>query len=352
MTRRQLAGAIVHTHEVAVTCVGILSYEGAEEHFNAVLQRSNELNRAWIDLFACDAYHVHDAQEHRLWYACREGYRQFEIVQQCVAHGWDPNFVDSANGENPLMIAIKTGHAVVAISLLKLGVVDVTARNFLGQTAFHLACEKGQAGTLAALLSSLNRDPSASAEDESNLQHLLAEKSFAGLTPLAYAVHGTHVECVETLLKWASTRDWIDRVGLNVKDSQGMTPVAKASALGAAQVLDLFLRHVVDPHHLSTPLIVAAKFGQESVIRLLLSRLDSLLQSSKVDGLSRPMSKKLLLEDQSRKLAILNAKGDDGKNALDWALLGDHDACARVLIEKGALASMDSATPADVASKE
>jgi ankyrin repeat protein len=342
MTRRHLASAIVHTKEVAVTCVGILSFEGAENLFSDVLAATELLAFEWKEYFVTGPNPL-IRNENPIWIACKEGYRDPIILQKCVASGWSPDEVDSVNGDTPLITALKGRNRIVACNLLAMGGLDVSLRNFGGQTAIHVACESGDDVVLNSIFGTLgDRAKALSRENLHLFQKLISQKSYAGLTPLMYAANELHPSCVQVLLEWATVSGCERDLGLELVDPAGSTPLSRA-AEDETMLRTLLPQLTVS--QISQMIFLCARSGSDKSLRLLLPRLSALIHSKHNEI---PSSSKVNLKQASAKfgqmarteyLAVINSIGDNEMNALDLARCQGHEACCRLLEDAGAIPS-------------
>ena len=341
MTRRHLASAIVHTKEVAVTCVGILSFEGAENLFSDLLAATDVLAAEWKDKFISGSSPL-VRNENPIWTACKEGYRDPSILQRCFAFGWSPDEVDSVNGDTPLITALKHRNRLVACNLLSLDNVDISLRNFAGQTAVHVACETGDDVVLDSIFRSLgDRTEALAGESLRVFKKLISQKSYAGLTALMYAINGSHSLCVQVLLDWATLSGCEGDLGLELVDPDGQIPLARAADDEA--LLSILLPRLT-VMQVSKLILLCARSGSDKNLRLLLPRLSALIRSKESEGASG--SRKANLKQASAKstriaraeyLAVLNAVGEDGMSALDLARLQGHDSCSKLLEDAGSV---------------
>jgi ankyrin repeat protein len=167
-------------------------------------------------------------------------------VRQLLARGFDPNAVNE-QGHPALLLAMREGSPRVSAVLLSAAQTRVDQPNASGETAVMMAALRGDLVWTARLLdrgAALNR---------------------AGWAPLHYAACGPEARVVQLLL---------DRGG----------------AVDAPS-----------PNR-STPLMMAARYGPESAVEVLL-----------------------------RRGANLDARNDQGLNAADFARLGGREALARRL---------------------
>ncbi|KAI9009121.1 ankyrin repeat-containing domain protein [Hyaloraphidium curvatum] len=343
MTRRQLASAIVHTREVAVTCVGILSYDGAEELFRAVISGSEALHEDWLGNF-CAGDAVRERNENPIWRACWEGYRDPRIVSLCLANGWSPDEVDSVNGETPLMVAVKRGNRIAAANVLKFSDPDIGLRNFEGKTVVHLACEVGVDSILKDIFESIGS--ALGKPDSDGLKtfiRLLQTKSYAGMAPVDYAAAGGHAACLRLLAIYANSWGCVANLALDQKGYDGETPIARLARGTPPECLGILLPLTSSLNVLKDALHVAVDSGAVDAARLILFRMEAvvMLDTVAANGGGNTGSRKTVsAKDRGQGLAsILNIANDERRLLLDVAmqaegedgvivkLLQDHGAC-------------------------
>lgn len=334
MTRRQLATAIVHTKEVAVTCVGILLYDGAETHFKEVVANAERLGDDWLGTFVQKEQTL-ERNESPIWIAGQQGYRDPAIYRRASENGWNPDEIDSVDGNTPLIIALKHAHDIAACSLLSACHVDVTLRNFAGESAAHVACASGCENALHHIFLSLG-DPARMPAHESlqTFRKLISTQSYEGFTCLGYASRVLSSGCIRRLVTWAKAWNSLSDLGLSTPDPEGYIPIQRCASGSEPVSLALLLGVTSEIAHVSTALLSAAKVGSDACLRLCIQRITTLLTEESANAAKATKPGKGI-NIREKIVAALSAIDAEGLNALDWAKRSAFIECARLLEEQG-----------------
>lgn len=173
---------------------------------------------------------------------------------------------------------------------------SVTAADREGLLPLHLAALKGRAEVLTRLLP---KDAAADAKDGS------------GRTPLHYASLGGHVEVIEFLIEHGAD--------VYACDKAGETPLHLAARRCREKAADTLLKNGADVNATNklgqTPLILAASQGPSA---------------PELDAQIARFSRQLLEHG-----AATDTKDNEGRSALDYAVLREHKQTAGLLREKG-----------------
>jgi ankyrin repeat protein len=163
-------------------------------------------------------------------------------VTSLLQRGFDPNSRDP-NGQGGLGVAVQNQSWLAVEALLAHPQLDVNALNAAGESALMLAAIKGN---LAACQRLVDRG--------ANVQH-------AGWSPIHYAATGPSVQIVEFLLDKGAA---IDAVSPN-----GSTPLMMAARYGSEDSVNLLLRRGADVARRNERNLQAADFarlaGRESL---------------------------------------------------------------------------------------
>ncbi|XP_055015056.1 dynein axonemal heavy chain 12 [Boleophthalmus pectinirostris] len=159
-----------------------------------------------------------------------------------------------ARGWTPLHeAAAQTNHNILELTIKAVGRGSLERRSVIGQTALHVAIEKGFIEN-AALLLKHGANPDAPDQEED--------------TPIFTAIRSGRSDLVELLLNSGSN---VNQVGCH-----GRCPLHEASKLGNSHLVDLLLKSGARPDPRSnyglTPLALAAQGGHRKVIESLLRK--------------------------------------------------------------------------------
>jgi ankyrin repeat protein len=140
------------------------------------------------------------------------------------------------NGNTPLFVAAREGHAKVVFSLLKAG-ADPYATNQLGQTPFHAAAAGGHIACLRwlALNNVLHNIDDELAEAERRgypkLRDAIEQPDIEGSTALHLAAHNGHANVVSWLLCKGAYPTSKDFIGSTARDEAGAKQRSSCSGL-------------------------------------------------------------------------------------------------------------------------
>ena len=290
------------------------AYGGHEQVMNLLLRRSDVNVNSEDD---CQRTALH----HALW-------QKHEAVAKLLinASGVDINS-KSKSGCTPLWMAAENGMTEIVKLLLKMNNIDVNVRGEFGETPLNVASDRGHAAVVALLLQAdgilinttcdFGRSPlhrAASRGHEKVVTMLLdtgaldvnsADK--LGSTPFSSAIAGHNTAVAQLLLYCKAQYD--------LKDKEGKTPLAIASAFGSIAGVSLLLRrNDIDLNSMDnegrTPLFRALNNGHEDVLKLLLEAGARPIVAG-MDELERPKwvteakrNRMLQMIEDARKLSI------------------------------------------------
>ncbi|HYE70456.1 MAG TPA: ankyrin repeat domain-containing protein [Aquabacterium sp.] len=168
------------------------------------------------------------------------------VVEQLMRRGFDPNSVDEA-GQGALFLAMREGSFKVAATLLKAPGLKIDQANDAGETALMMAALRGHEEWLPQLVA----------------QGARIERE--GWTPLHYAATGPEPATVAWLLERGARVD--------PRSPNGTTPLMMAARYGSEESVDLLLRRGADPKLRNQLNLSAADFarvaGRESLAQRL-----------------------------------------------------------------------------------
>jgi ankyrin repeat protein len=156
-------------------------------------------------------------------------------VERLLQRGFDPNSVDEA-GQGALFLAMREGAFKVATTLLKSPGLKVDQPNSAGETALMMAALRGHEEWLPQLVAQ-----GAGIERE-------------GWTPLHYAATGPQPATVAWLLERGARVD--------TRSPNGTTPLMMAARYGSEESVDLLLRRGADPKLRNQLNLTAADFAR------------------------------------------------------------------------------------------
>jgi ankyrin repeat protein len=156
-------------------------------------------------------------------------------VERLLQRGFDPNSVDEA-GQGALFLAMREGAFKVATTLLKSPGLKVDQPNSAGETALMMAALRGHEDWLPQLVAQ-----GAGIERE-------------GWTPLHYAATGPQPATVAWLLERGARVD--------TRSPNGTTPLMMAARYGSEESVDLLLRRGADPKLRNQLNLTAADFAR------------------------------------------------------------------------------------------
>ena len=295
-----------------------------------------------------------------LSYASQAGFKT--IVELLLDSGVEADSNDNF-GRRPLSWAAEHGHEAVVKCLLNSGNVDANSRNLHDLTALSWASMKGHEGVAKLLLEHgvnpnlKDRDGrtalshAAQSGHEAIVKLLLGNditdpelKCACNRTPLSYAAESGHEAVVELLLAK-------DRVNPDAKDNDGWTPLAWAADEGWVSVVGLLLKTGrTDPKSMNawdqTPLSRAARNGHNGVIKVLLDEEDVIKTVDAHDTTGWTPLLQAAKEGQEAAVELLvtegganpNHRDKDGRTPLSWAASLGHEAIARRLLNVNTVA--------------
>ncbi|XP_054708114.1 transient receptor potential cation channel subfamily A member 1 homolog [Uloborus diversus] len=263
---------------------------------------------------------------------CAANYNNPEIVELLLNAKANPEACDE-NLSTPLHLAAMTGSK--EISLLLLEAVEkskgpdmlktyIEEKNFHGNTALHLAVNKGHLDVLQLLLSK-GADAQVTLDDFSQPLHLAAISANVGIVRCLLE-HGAQVDCVNNL---------------------GETSLHKAAAFDAGEVIDFLLQNgaTVEKYDNShfTPLMVAVAGGHTNAVERLLeaeARIDVMDNMDRTVVFwaaqeNHPEALKLLL-DHTNANVLINRCDHYDNSPLHIAALKGYASIVEILLNNGA----------------
>ncbi|KLJ06231.1 hypothetical protein EMPG_10341 [Blastomyces silverae] len=264
-----------------------------------------------------------------LIHAVKGNHASIELIRMLLQKGADPNLMDK-KGQTPLSIAAENGLKLVVELLLDEG-ANLEPVDREGMTPLSKAADKADNDEMLKML--LDRG--------SNPNH----RNYHGRTPLSQAVsrsHGGTKGVIKLLLE--------NGADPNLKDTLGQTILAQVAASQTTfleeeecQIVELLLEKGAKPDlmdvHGRTPLSHAVGHGSSRVATHLL-RGGADFNVRDADGRT-PLSRaaaasyrycRCSTKDPIRLVKLLLAHGatlesrdNNGRNALSWAVMGEHD---------------------------
>ena len=152
----------------------------------------------------------------RLRDACESGH--VTTVSSCLSAGANVNTRDYIDW-TPLHLAMWHNHPQVVTILLSRQDIDITAVDNTGQTALHMACERGSSACIPLLGSIMTVS-------------MINTKCVYGVTALMVAVKDGHLSCVEEMGKLEGV-DW------ETRESEGKTLEDVARYVKGSRLLNL-----------------------------------------------------------------------------------------------------------------
>ncbi len=172
-------------------------------------------------------------------------------IQALVSRGFDPDSLDP-KGRPALVIAVQAGSQRVVEALLDMPSVDVNQVNTSGENALMMAALKGRLDWCKRLL------------------ELGAEVNKNGWTPLHYAATGPEPTIVQLLIDKGAD--------LESESPNGSTPLMMAAGYGVEANVDVLLGRGADPRRLNDLKLSAADFARRAQREALGQRLDKLMR--------------------------------------------------------------------------
>ncbi|CAC5407476.1 unnamed protein product [Mytilus coruscus] len=187
-----------------------------------------------------------------LFVACERGHTQ--LVQLLLAYSSDINQRDEKD-KTPLFIACENGYSEVVKILLD-HEANISLCNSDGLSPIHVACKWGHTNTVTILM-----------EKNADINRL---DRLYGRTPLFLAVEGHYSEIIELLVK--------NGCDIFTCDKRKQSPLYVACKTGQTSIVKLLLEHMDEYYVLSfnysewSPLIAACEGGYDSIVQMLLER--------------------------------------------------------------------------------
>jgi len=169
------------------------------------------------------------------------------VIRALVQRGFDANSRDP-KGQTGLILALRGGSFAAADALLKAPDLDVNALNDAGESALMMAALKGQADWSQRLI-----ERGASIDKQ-------------GWSPIHYAATGPDTTIVKLLLDKGAPID--------ARSPNGSTPLMMAAQYGAEASVDLLLQRGADPQLRNERGLSAADFARLAKREALAARLE------------------------------------------------------------------------------
>ena len=250
-----------------------------------------------------------------LYYGCRHP----DVVALLLSHGAEADCKDQS-GKSPLMRAAEIGCEKVLHLLLDAIDVDLDATDMEGYTALDAIDMEGYTAlTYACVFGNVD---AARLLLHSGSSPLVADRD--DQTPLMLATHHGHEAVMEVLLTCGLDVGIYLNVGIDYRDCQGETALAKACIRGQSNLVALLLEHdaspLVEDNTNVTPLMRACSDANADTTKLLLDH-----DATNIDARDVRM-----------------------RTALFFACSEDSEDCVRLLLARKAnptLANKDGVTP-------
>ncbi|CAF9939508.1 hypothetical protein IMSHALPRED_001530 [Imshaugia aleurites] len=281
---------------------------------------------------------------------------QLDMIDILLKHQGVGIDMQDANGKTAIVLAIREGHFAIVQHLLKakadIGIVDFE----VGRSPLTCAAERDREDIVKMLLRH-NADPTVTdREGGTAMLHAVTQGADKALEEMLN--HNLDIECVDehgqSLLHGAA-RNGHDktigillrkkRLGVNVRDNWGMTPLHDASRSGGVAVASVLLKNGADAsledHFQRTPFVSAWQYGQKEVTSMLTSHSPEHQPPIPLDDAKLPiwaMARRGLtdlltstIESRSQDLTILEPYSE--KSSLHCAIEAHHPAILQTLLE-------------------
>ena len=275
-------------------------------------------------------------QDRKLYHACGSG--NIEVVEEILSNkNADINrLMDRFMGVNttPLIKAVEEGHLKIVRRLLDIPGNHLDKKDYYGNTALHMACEGNRVSIVKLICQDSRCNP-----------NMINKKNSTGTTPLMMATKEGHLDIVGILLELPSLQlgesDYVDNTALhmacegnrdsivklllqdsrcspsivNMKNSDGITPLMRAVRLGHLNIVKSLLQHpgieLGKKNSLGrTALHWACDYNRVSIV-------------------------KLLCQDSRCTPSVVNTKNSHGSTALMRAVHGGHLDIVKALDKEG-----------------
>lgn len=176
----------------------------------------------------------------------------YDVVDFLLLQDFDVNIADR-NGETPLFDAVRRGNLKISKKLI-LKYAKVNLHNFYKkETPLHLAAHSGNIDLVTLLVES-GASPQAFNQDD--------------LLPIHYAVLAGNIHLIDYLLQ-AGNHSWF------ILDKSQNTLLHFACRTTNIGLIEMLIEHQLDVNALNdqfeTPLMIAARFSTQRIVRLLLN---------------------------------------------------------------------------------
>lgn len=286
--------------------------------------------------------HVRDRVDGRTPFlrACRSG--SVKMIERLAMAGARLDDTDK-NGRNGINLAARSGSEDTIKLLAKKG-VDVNAPDVFGRTAILNAVDRYNLDAVKTLI-------------EVGADASIADKS--GRTVVHYAATNNMPDVVKTVMEGKSKV----KPDLDAKDADGETPLMIAAKYGNERVIEVLMAHGADATVADeaghTPLETAVKLNYGSAVRALIKGGADITQRDRKQWtllhhaatMDMPTTASALIEAG----ALLDARNADGDTPLHVAIKGNKGNMVEYLLRKGADYNIENKahqTPLDLARGE
>jgi ankyrin repeat protein len=288
-------------------------YSGGNPLFVAILRGHKDIVNYFLSLDADPNTWWSEPKLGSIIFNLKHSSSRVQIIKTLISKGWNVNLPDN-EGNTFLMWAAHHGYFEEVKILVDAG-AKISFKSNSGSTAFFRAAEEGYLDILEFFiakcpediirLDGINALKMACQENKVDVVRCLLKKGVeVSKTDDIFLYHqfGLSYELVELLLNAGAN--------LNIQDHMGTTPLGVAALWGQVDIIKLLIAHRVNVDIReadgSTPLINAAQNGDLQVVKVLLEA-----------G------------------AEINAIDVENKTALDYAREGRHKTVAHWLIRRG-----------------